>query len=320
LQDQNLNAFQNLKSDIHNAEDQVDFDLARMMIIEGDAMFNELLFSNDTAFLSGYRLYALDLEYLEGLPDFSEDFYLNYLVMAPYLIGPFYVGRQLRTTNDWNTVNDLFYNRALTVSQIITGREVEYRPFPSGYLKTLLGVQSYAFFDDSNPGLVNIYALLRGKISRSNAGQGLGWNGDHLIYVSNDYSRDGKFIWCFSFLSSAWADTVYPLLEANILERTSGPLPWSYVRDGSYSDSSITYRMFSNQSSVSSLVKHENEIYWIENLAEYETSLLDLLVKGEIPVVAKSAATGNQAFGKFLRKRGILKEIRSGVSSDNGEF
>ena len=296
IQDQSFNAFQEIKSLVHNAEQQVDFDLARRMMIEGDAEYNLYLFMNDTSDLNLYKILALDLQWLQGQEEFKTDFYLNYLFMTPYTIGPAFIAEKYKAADGWTLVNELFYDNELTAAEVITGIKTAYRQFPAEYINSLLNAPSYAYFDDVNLGVINIFGLLGGKISRANAQAAIGWNGDHLIYVSNDYTGDGKFIWCFSFVSFDWAETVYPLLEEKILERASGPAQWTYTGDGAYPDSIILYKQYSNAASKSALVKNKNEIYWIENLAEYETALLDILVKGQIPVTAKKGLSDRRPY------------------------
>ncbi|MBF0433570.1 MAG: hypothetical protein HQK83_19990 [Fibrobacteria bacterium] len=301
LQDQVLDPFSDIASSVQNAETQLDFLLARRMLIEGDAEFNQARYDGVLEDVLQQKEMALTLEFLAGLEDFQKSFYLPYQFWVPYLIGPSFVNSLYLEDNDWGAVDSLFSDTRLSTAEVITGEKVTYRQFPADKLRSLLQEDSAVYYDDVNLGVINIFSLLNQRISQEMAMEAIGWNGDHLLFVNNSLTSDGRFVWCLSFTSESWADTLYSLLEQHLLGRVSSH-SWTKIGVDSTDADGLFYRNYSNTMSKASLVKNRTEIYWFENVEDMMVELIAALRENNLTVLSKKAVTHRNKSG-FNRLR-----------------
>ena len=129
-------------------------------------------------------------------------------------------------------------------------------------------------------------AVLRDKAGGSAARAALGWRGDRLVYLARSGNSQGRFVWALNFASKDEAETV----ANGFVEIISNRMPQVESGDTTLPENTRTFRsgIFN-----ATLVHHEEQVWWIENLNadDRDTVIARLTQQYEQPTLAKRKET-----------------------------
>lgn len=287
LQDQALDVFnKDIASVTQNAEQQVDFMFARRMVIEGDAEYNAMIFSNQESSIDLNKNRMFDFPQLLSHVPLNE-FFLTYTTFSPYLIGPAFIRDLFKFSNNtWGSVNTALKDNGLTSAETITGKKVSYHQFPAEAIRSIVFTKPNDYIEDANLGILNIIGMLKDELPSSVAKDALGWTGDHLFYTNDNYQTDGNFIWCFSFELNTQAAEFRSMLYSKISNRKI----WDSNMLTDLPNNTGVRSILINPNTRINISQIGNAVYWIENMQSQEAALLNVLSSSKVSGLAKSSA------------------------------
>jgi hypothetical protein len=315
LQDQHLwDRGGPLLSTLHNSREQADFFLARNHLIEGEADFTATVYvyahllgaADPVHAASSYHrmLYGIGLDIEELLDSgwVSKPLMLDYDLLSAYFVGPYFVDR-LRRRGGWTAIDQAYERRSMTMAEVYAGEQSPMRVFPGARISAILDTGAYDYTDNDNMGALRMTSLFYEYLDSSAIANGLGWQGDHLFFMSRTTSRLGRMVWAFSFTTDGWADRFWTILSRYVRWDRAVAADLPSVADSSWNTThSYSRKTWHNATYSVSLVRYENEIYWLENLGTERDSIIALLIGTASEPLAKRVVP-RVAGGRYRRRR-----------------
>jgi hypothetical protein len=237
-------------------------------LAEGDAVTSEL------NYLKSIGLFSLNIQvycknkfdsYFDSLSLNNFPQFLKIKSMFPYKAGAAYVAK-IQRNEGWKSIDSLYHaKRALSTAEIVTGEsfepsEFDVSPLVKDWYSNSINVK---FADDDNYGPVWLMAILNKYITRTDCSKAFGWRGDRFVYMLNDDSQWGKFVWALNFKEGSDAVHMFQLFDTLITSRVLGGN--ITVRKEISTDSLI---QFNSGSIKTCLIRNDRNLFWIENIED----------------------------------------------------